>query len=150
VMFPLDRLTIGPDGLAGLSDAWAFSPLPESVRSAADLPHLGIVAFGIGASISAWIEYHMLSRALAWRIGRTRLAGRWLNPIAGSCVAAAATAYGMILVLPDVPSIVAAAVVLAPAGAVYLGVARALQVPEAVSLIGRVARLTRRGRGRPA
>jgi putative peptidoglycan lipid II flippase len=148
LMFPLDRLTIGPAGLAGLSDAWAFTPLPEAVRTAADLPHLGIVAFGIGASISAWIEYHMLSRALAWRIGRTRLAGRWLNPIALSCAAAAATAYLVVVMLPDVPSILAAAAVLGPAGAVYLGVTRALQVPEAVSLLGRLGRLVRRGRRR--
>ena len=30
--------------------------------------------------MSRWIEYRLLSSALAWRVGRTQLAGRWLEP----------------------------------------------------------------------
>jgi putative peptidoglycan lipid II flippase len=146
LMFPLDRLFIGPDGIAGWSDMWAFRPLPVAERNDSLFPHLGIVALALGASLAAWIEYRMLSRALAWRIGRTRLAGRWLNPIALSCAAVAAMAYAIVIALPDVHPIVAAPVVLAPSGIVYLGLTRWLQVPEAVSLTRRLSRLTSAGR----
>ena len=40
-----------------------------------------------------WIEYRLLSNALAWRIGRTKLAGRWLTPISIGCTVAAAVAF---------------------------------------------------------
>ena len=63
----------------------AFGPLPDSVRAnVADVPHLGIVGLALGATISDWIEYRLLSTALAWR-GRTHMAGRWLNQIALGC-----------------------------------------------------------------
>jgi putative peptidoglycan lipid II flippase len=143
LMFPLDRLTIGPDGIQGWSEVLSgFGPLPADVRADATVPHLGIVGLAIGASISAWTEYLMLSRALAWRIGRTRLAGRWLNPIALSCAAAAAVAYGMVLVTSDtLPAVVRAILVLLPAGLVYLGMTRWLGVPEAQASMERITRV---------
>jgi putative peptidoglycan lipid II flippase len=143
-MFPLDRLFIGPDGIEGWSDMWAFRPLPVEVRNTSPFPHLGIVALALGASVAAWVEYRMLARALAWQIGRTRLAGRWLNPIALSCAVMAAVAYAVVIVLPELPPIAEAVVVLTPAGIAYLALTRWLQVPEAVSLIDRVTRLAGR------
>ena len=145
LMFPLDRLTIGPVGIEGWSDvATGFGPLPSDVRADATVPHLGIVGLAIGASIAAWTEYVMLSRALAWRIGRTRLAGRWLNPIAISCAAAAAVAYGMVwLTSDDLPAAVRAVLVLVPAGVVYLGMARWFGVPEARVSLARAGGLLR-------
>ena len=81
IMFPLDRLTVGPDGIEGWGDMLAFGPLPEAVRAnPAGIPHLGIVGLALGAMLSDWIEYRLLSNALAWRIGRTKLAGRWCSP----------------------------------------------------------------------
>src|SRR4029453_6325900 len=90
---PPDRRVVGPAGIEGGSDLSPFGPLPEAVRdNAADVAHLGIVGLAIGAAVSRWFEYRLLSRALAWRIGRTHLAGRWLNPIAAGCAAAAVVA----------------------------------------------------------
>lgn len=136
-MFPLDRLTITADGISGWGDIMALGPLPEIERNSGEFVHLGIVALAIGASIAAWIEYLMLSRALAWRIGRTHLAGRWLNPIAASCAAASIVAYGMVQIAGDLPSVLSAAAVLGPAGVVYLVTTRWLKVPEARSLLRR-------------
>jgi putative peptidoglycan lipid II flippase len=144
LMFPLDRLTISALGIQGWDDIWALGPLPESVRDSGELVHLGIVGLAIGTSVAAWVEYLMLSRALAWRVGRTRLAGRWLNPIAVSCALSVLAAYGMVLVIGDeLPSILTAALVLTPAGLVYLGMTWMLRVPEAVGLVDRVQSLMR-------
>jgi putative peptidoglycan lipid II flippase len=143
-MFPMDRLLIGPGGVEGWSDVWALGPLPLSVRSNPTAPHLGAVALALGASIAAWIEYRMLSRALAWRIGRTRLAGRWLNPIAASCAAAGAVAYALVMVTGSLAGIPQAVVVLVPAGVTYMAVSRMLSVPEAVSLFDRAKTLRSR------
>jgi putative peptidoglycan lipid II flippase len=148
LMFPLDRLFIAPDGdIAGWGDAlWHFTPFPESVRGIdTGPPHLGIVGLALGTSTAAWVEYHMLQRALALRIGRTRLAGRWLNPIAASCALASLVAFVMTLIVPDsAPSIIRATFVLGPAGLTYLTAANWLDIPEARDLLARFNRLRSR------
>jgi putative peptidoglycan lipid II flippase len=148
VMFPLDRLTVGPDGVEGWGDMFAVGPLPESVRTSNELVHLGLIAFAIGATVAAIVEYRMLSRAVAWRIGRTRMAGRWLNPIAVACMAAALVAYVLITVFPDdLPSLIQVPAVFGPAGLTYLFVTRQLQVPESLELTSKLERFLP-GRGR--
>jgi len=146
-MFPLDRLVVGPDGISGWGDLFVFGPLPEAARvNAADVPHLGIVGLAIGATISDWIEYRLLSTSLAWRIGRTKMAGRWLGPIAAGCGVAAAVAYGAQQVAEPLPAIPEAAVVLAPAGLVYLWLTRRFGVPEAIATADRLGGVVRRVR----
>jgi putative peptidoglycan lipid II flippase len=144
-MFPLDRLVVGPDGIEGWGDIFAFGPLPEAARNnPADIAHLGIVGLALGTSISDWIEYRMLSRALAWRIGRTHLAGRWLNPIAAGCAAAAVVAVVAEALFGGLPSLVALVLVLAPAGLAYFAITRRLGVPEATIMSRRAAGLAAR------
>jgi putative peptidoglycan lipid II flippase len=141
-MFPLDRLVVGPNGIEGWSDIFTFGPLPEAARdNAADVAHLGIVGLAIGAAVSRWVEYRLLSRALAWRIGRTHLAGRWLNPIAVGCAAAAVVAVVAEALFGELPSLVALVLVLGPAGLVYVTITRRLGVPEAGIMVRRVAGL---------
>lgn len=145
VMFPLDRLTIGPDGVEGWDDIFAIGPLPSAIRTSNELVHLGLVAFAIGATVAAIVEYRMLSRAVAWRIGRTRMAGRWLNPIAASCAVAAAVAFALVTALPDdLPSFVQVPLVMGPAGLAYLGLTRFFQVPESLALTSRLDTIVRR------
>jgi hypothetical protein len=91
--------------------------------------------------VSSWLEYRMLSTAVAWRIGRSRLGGRWINPISAACVAAALVAFGLELVFGDLYSLISAPLILGPAGLAYLGVAYALGVPEAKATFGRVTSL---------
>ena len=145
VMFPLDRLTIGSDGVQGWGDIFAIGPLDDAVRRSNEFVHLGLLAFAIGATVAAIIEYRMLARAVAWRIGRTRMAGRWLNPIAASCAVAGAVAFTLVTVLPDsVPALIQAPVVLVPAGLAYIAMTRSLKVPEATALTERLEAMTRR------
>jgi putative peptidoglycan lipid II flippase len=144
-MFPLDRVYVGVDGLEGWGDVYAAGPLPADVRqNAADVSHLGIVGLAIGASASRWIEYRMLSNALAWRVGRTKLAGRWLGPISIGCAVASAVAFVAELVLAPLPSVIEAVLVVGPAGLAYLAVTHRLGVPEALATADRLGALTRR------
>ncbi|HEX5946643.1 MAG TPA: murein biosynthesis integral membrane protein MurJ [Acidimicrobiales bacterium] len=146
-MFPFDRLIVGPEGIEGWGDFWAVGPLPAAVRENVDeVRHLGIIGLAIGASVSRWIEYRMLSRALAWRVGRTKLAGRWLGPIAIGCAASATVAFFTQMVFAPLPSIVEAALVLGPAGLTYMLVTRRLGVPEALATANRLAAMRRRVR----
>jgi putative peptidoglycan lipid II flippase len=143
-MFPLDRVFVGVDGLEGWGDVFAAGPLPADVRqNVADVPHLGIVGLAIGASVSRWIEYRMLSNALAWRVGRTKLAGRWLGPISVGCAVASAVAFVAALLLAPLPSIVEAVLVVGPAGLAYLAVTHRLGVPEALATADRLRALAR-------
>jgi putative peptidoglycan lipid II flippase len=147
IMFPLDRLTVGPDGIEGWGDVLAFGPLSDAARAnPAGIPHLGIVGLAIGATISDWIEYRLLSTALAWRIGRTKLAGRWLAPISIGCAVAAGVAFGAEMLFSALPDIIEAALVVGPAGLAYFAVTRRLAVPEAVATAGRLRGLARRVR----
>jgi putative peptidoglycan lipid II flippase len=147
IMFPLDRLVVGPDGIEGWGDVLAFGPLPDLVRAnPLEIPHLGIVGLAIGASISDWIEYRLLSTALAWRIGRTKIAGRWLWQISVGCAVAASVAFFAEMAFPSLPNVLRAILVVGPAGLAYLGVTRTLSVPEAVATLDRLAGAARRVR----
>jgi putative peptidoglycan lipid II flippase len=149
LMFPLDRLTIEGGQIQGWGDIFALGPLPESVRTDTNgVPHLGIVGLALGAALSSWMEYRLLSTAVAWRIGRSRLGGRWINPIAAACIAAAVVAFATELVFGEMYSILAAPLILGPAGLAYLVVAHALRVPEATATLGRITALVPGGRGR--
>jgi putative peptidoglycan lipid II flippase len=146
-MFPLDRLVVGPDGIEGWGDVLTFGPLPDAVRAnPAGIPHLGIVGLALGATISDWIEYRLLASALAWRIGRTKLAGRWLGPISLGCAVAAGVAFFAEMVFSSLPDIIEVVVVVGPAGLVYVALTRRLGVPEAVATVDRVGKLARRVR----
>ncbi|HEX5365299.1 MAG TPA: murein biosynthesis integral membrane protein MurJ [Acidimicrobiales bacterium] len=146
-MFPLDRLVVGADGITGWGGGWGLGPLPRAARiDPGDVPHLGIVGLSLGAMVSDWIEYRLLSSALAWRVGRTKLAGRWLGPIGAGCAAAAGVAYGAQAVAEPLPAVPEAVAVLVPAGLAYLGVTRRLGVPEAIATLDRLSHLLRRAR----
>jgi putative peptidoglycan lipid II flippase len=152
LMFPFDRLTVGPNGVQGWSKMFALGPLPDSVRNSGQFVHLGVVAFAIAATIAAIVEYRMLARAVAWRIGRTRMAGRWLNPIAGACAASGAVAFALATALPDsIYSLIRGPLILGPAGVVYLAMTRSLGVPEAKDLLSKIeSYLPGRGGGQRA
>ncbi len=144
-MFPLDRLTVGPTGIEGWGDIFAVGPLPSAVRqNVNEIPHLGIVGLAIGSAISRWIEYRLLSNALAWRVGRTKLAGRWLSQIAVGCAVAAGVAYVAEMAFSGLPDIVEAMLVVGPAGLAYLALTHRLGVPEARATTGRLAGMRRR------
>ncbi len=147
IMFPLDRLTIVNGAVQGWSDIFTWGPLPEDVRrNVAGIPHLGMVGLALGAAVSSWVEYRLLSQALAWRIGRSHLGGRWINPIAAGCIGMGIVAFLTELAFGDRHAIVAAALILGPAGVTYLAITYWLGVPECLSVVERIRALRSRGR----
>lgn len=59
VMFPLDHVIVGPDGLVG--DGFGFGPLDEGIRSVEGPVRLGAVGLAIGSAIGAWVELTLLA-----------------------------------------------------------------------------------------
>jgi putative peptidoglycan lipid II flippase len=144
-MFPLDRLFVGPASVEGWGDIVAAGPLPPAVRvNPAEIPRLGIVGLAIGAAVARWVEYRMLSTALAWRVGRTKMAGRWLGPIAIGCAVASGVAFLAELVFAPVPDLVEVVLVVGPAGLAYMAVTHRLGVPESRATVARLAAARRR------
>lgn len=111
----------------GLADRWGATGLTAS------------------AGIAAWVEFTLLRRAAEKRIGRVDFSARNLIPVYAGAIVAAAAAWGAKLFLfGALPRLVGGIATIAVYGAVYLAVTRALGVPEAIALVGRVARRTAR------
>ncbi|MEZ5243946.1 MAG: murein biosynthesis integral membrane protein MurJ [Acidimicrobiales bacterium] len=68
VMFPLDRVLVGPDGLLGLGDIAAFGPLDAAVRGAGGPVRLGAVGLAVGSAVGAWVELTLLSSLVRRRV----------------------------------------------------------------------------------
>jgi putative peptidoglycan lipid II flippase len=103
----------------------------------------GTVGLTVAASIGGWVELLLLRRSLNRRIGDTGLPLSFALRLWSAAVVAATIGWGIKLVLPALHPIVRAAIIFAPFGAVYLGVALALGVTEARRVVARlkVARL---------
>lgn len=109
--------------LLGLDDRWGATGLTAS------------------AGIAAWVEFTLLRRAAEQRIGRVDFPVRILVPIYAAAIVAAAAAWGAKLyVFAALPRLAGGIATIAVYGATYLLVTRALGVPEASALLGRVAR----------
>lgn len=109
--------------LLGIDDRWGATGLTAS------------------AGIAAWVEFTLLRRAAEQRIGRVDFPVRNLVPVYAAAIVAAAAAWGAKLYLfATLPRLAGGIATIAVYGATYLLVTRALGVPEAVALLGRVAR----------
>ncbi len=114
--------------------------------SAIPLPHLigidpkwGVAGLTASAGVSGWIEFLLLRRALAMRIGRDSTGAIYLMRLWGAAIAGAAVAWAIKLPLGSAhhPVVVALAT-LVPFGAVYLGLADPAQNRERLrSVLGR-------------
>ena len=109
--------------LLGIDDRWGATGLTAS------------------AGIAAWVEFTLLRRAAERRIGRVDFPVRNLVPVYVAAIVAAAAAWGAKLyVFATLPRLAGGIATIAVYGATYLLVTRALGVPEASALLGRVAR----------
>ena len=91
----------------------------------------GAAGLTTAASLAAWIELLLLRRALNARIGATGLPAAYLAKLWGGAAAAAATAWAVRLSIPPLHPVLVAALVLAPYGLVFVGLALAFKLPEA-------------------
>ncbi len=132
VMFPLDRIVVGPDGLLSttgpLGLAWA---LPEAERALGDAVRLGAVGLALGSAVAAWTEIVLLARRLrAEEAVRSALGA----PTVAAAVAFAATA-ALKLLIGDWPLLLSAPIAAAFAVGVYTIVAYRRGVAEAHLLL---------------
>ena len=132
VMFPLDRIVVGPDGLLGAADAiglaWA---LPAAERALDDVVRLGAVGLALGSAVAAWMEITLLSRRLGLLDAVRSALG---TPATAGAVSFAATA-ALKLLVDGWPVILSAPLVAAAAVLVYTVVAYRSGVAEAHLLL---------------
>jgi putative peptidoglycan lipid II flippase len=118
-------------------------PLPQVGGS---LVSLGAIALTATAGIAGWIEYHLLRRELARRIGLVALPASfqfrlWTSAIGAGIVAAAVeTIVGGLASRLPFPHIAEAVIVCGVFGVFYFFAAFALSVPEASATVSRFAR----------
>ena len=106
----------------------------------------GAAGLTIAFSITGWLEFTLLRRALVRRIGAQAPNKGYLVRLWAATAASIAVGWALLLLLGDLHPIARAVIVLGAFGATYLGLTLALKVPEAQALLRRV----RRGAGRPA
>ena len=132
VMFPLDRIVVGPDGLLGAADAiglaWA---LPAAERAVDDVVRLGAVGLALGSAVAAWTEITLLSRRLGLLDDVRSALG---TPAAAGAVSFAATA-ALKLLVDGWPMILSAPLVATAAVLVYTVVGYRSGVDEARLLL---------------
>ena len=83
----------------------------------------------------------LLRRTLNQRIGRTGLPLSLSGRLWGAAFAAAGVAWAVKLSIPAVHPIAGAALILAPFGITFFGLALVLEVPEARAMLARVRRV---------
>jgi putative peptidoglycan lipid II flippase len=117
----------------GLGYLFAF-PLPVLLGLA---PKWGAAGLTASAGIAGWLEFLLLRRTLNQRLGHTGLDLGLVARLWTAAAAAAATGWGIYLLVPIVHPIARALLVLGVYGLVYFLVTHAMRIPQAASLAGR-------------
>jgi putative peptidoglycan lipid II flippase len=110
----------------------------------------GAAGLTASAGVAAWVEFALLRRGIARRIGECHVAKGVLPRLWISAALATAVALGIKHLLPPLHPILRALLVLAPFGVTYIAATRALGVAEASAVLGRARRLLRRRGLRPS
>ncbi len=106
-------------------------------------PKLGVAGLTATAGIAGWVEFYLLRRAMAQRIGATHVAGSYTFKLWVSAVIGAAIAWGVKLGLGGRHTLVPSVFIIAAFGISYLAVATALRIKEAEAMTGRILRRVR-------
>lgn len=137
VMFPLDRVVVGSDGVLSTSGplglAWA---LPEAERALGDAVRLGAVGLALGSAVAAWTEIVLLTRQLRAEDAVRSALG---PPSTAAAVAFAATA-ALKLLIGGWPLLLSAPIAAAFAAGVYTVVAYRRGVAESHLLLRPIRR----------
>jgi putative peptidoglycan lipid II flippase len=105
---------------------------------------LGAAGLSLGAGTAAWLEWRLLRRALARRIGGSGAGRGYLARLALAALIAVAAARGVAALLPDLHPILTAVLVLGVYGGVYFGAAPLVGAGEATAPLRRIGRRFRR------
>lgn len=101
----------------------------------------GAAGLTASAGVAGWIEFALLRRGIARRIGPAHLPPGLLPRLWGAAILATLAALGAKLVTAPLPPVPQAVVVLTIFGGVYLGATLALGVREAGEVLARARRL---------
>jgi putative peptidoglycan lipid II flippase len=112
-------------------------PVPRLLGIA---PSWGAAGLTASAGIAGWVEMLLLRRTLNVRIGKTGLAAGLTVRLWTAAAAAAAVAWAAKLALPFTDPLAVGIVVLGVYGVVFFGATLALRIPEAATILDRVAR----------
>lgn len=96
--------------------------------------HLGLVGLTLSAGIAAWVEFALLRSSMDREIGRTRLQVSYLAKLWIIAAGAAAAAFLVKIWTHAMTPLLSGTLVLAVFGIIYIGIAVALKVPEALHL----------------
>ncbi len=101
-------------------------------------PNWGAPGLALAGSLAAWLEYSLLRRALVARIGAVPHEWPFLRCIWTATLVSAALAWLVLTQVAELGPIVVAALVLGTFLLCYVGIARALKVPEAQRVLARI------------
>ena len=145
LMFPLDRVMVGTDGLVGVADAWGLAwALPEAERTMPGLVRLGAAGLAVGSAVAAWVELVLLTRLVGRSPAGPVETGPALLGLAGPFGATLAAAAAVKLLVGGWPVLIAAAAVGTVAVAAHTLVASACGVREADLILNPARRIMRR------
>jgi putative peptidoglycan lipid II flippase len=115
-------------------------PLPRWLGIA---PSWGAAGLTASAGIAGWVEMLLLRSRLNGRIGRTGLSVAYLARLWAAALAGAAAAWAVKLTFSPTRPVLAAIVILAPYGVVFLGMTAAFRLPEVTGAASGLSRLLR-------
>jgi putative peptidoglycan lipid II flippase len=101
---------------------------------------LGPLGLAVGASLGAWVEWALLKRALAARLGGVGAGAAALVRMFAAAGAAAALAYAAGRWLTNLHAVLEAVVVAAVFGTIYIALTAALGLEQARALLNRIRR----------
>jgi putative peptidoglycan lipid II flippase len=100
----------------------------------------GVAGLTASAGIAAWVEFTLLRRALNQRVGWTGLDRKFLAQLWSMALLAAVIAFAIKFATPHAGPRVQALMVIPAFGAIYLGLAYMLDLPEFRGFIGMIRR----------
>jgi putative peptidoglycan lipid II flippase len=111
-------------------------PLPRLLGIAQVWGAAGLTS---SAGIAGWVEMLLLRKTMNARIGKTGLPASYVAKLWTAAIAGAAIAWAVKVSIPALPPVVAALLIIGPYGVIFLTMTVALRIPDAASMVRRLA-----------
>ena len=103
-------------------------------------PKLGVAGLTASAGIAGWVEFYLLRRGIARRIGVTSVSSSFLLRLWSAALVSAAIGWGVKVGISTSHTILAGLLILGVYGTSFLLIATLMRIPEAASLTQRLRR----------
>lgn len=143
LMWPADRFAV-VGGVVRQIEPIAFGPLGDAARDTQGSHRLGSTGLAAGGVAAAWLEFALLRRRVGAAAGGLGLT-RTLLRLAPAAIVAGVVLAGLAAVLVDTPPLLAAPLIVGPAGVAYLMIASRFGNGTATALVRRLTALAARG-----